>query len=112
MKAYGKNAQRRIVKKYVAEESDAFIEHCDLIYLWLLHELDGMGAVKLRRHFRGFVKMYDNFKHRYMQEDDINTLGERCDTIVLKKRLAEIGFDYDKEYALAMEWIENEGKDA
>lgn len=110
MKAYGKNAQRRMMKQLIAEESSAFIEHCDLIYLWLLHEIDGMGAVRIRRHFRAFVSVYEQFKEKYMQDNDVDTLGQRCDTIALKKRLAEIGFDYDKEYAIAIAELDKRRK--
>lgn len=110
MKAYGKSAKRRIMKQMIVEESSAFIEHCDLIYLWLLHEIDGMGAVRLRRHFRAFVGVYERFKEKYRQDNDVDTLGERCDTIALKKKLAEIGFDYDKEYAEALAELDKRRK--
>lgn len=112
MNAYGRNARKRQIRKEILEEASAFVEHCDLIYLWLYHELDGYGPARLRRRFRAFVKAYDEFKARYVQADDMNTLGERCDTLALKKKLAEIGFDYDKEYELAMAEAENERKAA
>lgn len=41
--------------------------------------------------------MYDEFKRRYMTADDSTVCGDRTDTYALKKRLLEIGFDYDKE---------------
>lgn len=112
MNAYGKKAQKRQMRKAIIDEASAFVEHCDLIYLMLLHEKDGYGAVRLRRHFRDFVKLYDEYKERYLNADDLDTLGERGDTLALKKKLAEIGFDYDKEYALAMAEVDESRKKA
>lgn len=110
MKAYGKNAKKRLVRQKVAEECDVFIEHCDLIYLMVLHKQSGFGAVRLRRHFHEFVRMYGEYKRRYTQADDLETLGIRCDTLALKEQLAAIGFDYDKECELAHAEIDAEEK--
>ena len=97
MNAYGKRYGKRKAKEAIADETAIFIEHCDLIILWILHEVFGFGAKRLRRYYRAFSEAYDVFRDKYRREDDIRTLGERGDTVVLKVRLKEIGFDYDAE---------------
>lgn len=108
MNSYGKRHARRKMKEAIADETAVFIEHCDLIILWTLHEVLGLGATRLRRYYKTFCKAYDEFKDRYRQEDDARTLGERGDTLVLKTRLKEIGFDYDKEIDAIQKEIEEE----
>ena len=108
MNSYGNRHARRKMKEAIADETARFIEHCDLIMLWSMHEVLGLGATRLRRCYKTFCKAYDDFRDRYRREDDVRTLGERGDTLVLKARLKEIGFDYDAEIDAIQKEMEEE----
>jgi hypothetical protein len=98
MQAYGKRAKMREARKTALDEFAALAEHFDLLWLWTLHtSKERYGAKRLRERFRDYIKMYDEFKRRYMTADDSTMCGDRTDTYALKKRLKEIGFDYDAE---------------
>jgi len=44
----------------------------------------------------GIARRHIDNEYRYMGKDDKETLGVRGDVLVMKQRLAEIGFDYDR----------------
>ena len=96
MKAYGKRTQMREARKAALAEMTACAEHFDLVLLMTLHDEEPhFGAKRLKRFFRKFVKKYEYYKQRYLTADDTTVCGDRTDTYALKKRLKDIGFDYD-----------------
>lgn len=98
MKAYGKRVQMREARKVALDEFAALAEHFDLIWLMTLHDSkERYGAKRLRRHFRDYIRKYDEYKRRYLAADDKTVCGGRLDTEVLKQQLKDIGFDYDAE---------------
>lgn len=97
MKAYGKRQQKRIARAEAMNEMAAVAEHFDLVLLMTLHDEVGFGATRLRRFFRRFVKKYDEYKRRYLAQDESTECGDRTDTYILKEHLKQIGFDYDAE---------------
>ena len=87
---------RETLKIEVRQEMDKYAEHFDLCMLWTLH-LRGYGAKRLREFYHDFTDVFNEFKRRYYDPDDMKVFGERGDTYMLKERLKKIGFDYDKE---------------
>lgn len=95
MKAYGKRQMMRAARAGALDEIAACAEHFDLITLMTLHRQFGFGAKRLTKFYREFTAMYEYYKHRYLTLEDSTVCGDRTDTYALKKRLKEIGFDYD-----------------
>lgn len=108
MQAYNKKIQIRKAREQSLDSMLALTEHFDLLWLWTLHSSDitKHGAKRLRNMYREFVFMYDDFKRRYMAADDSTVYGDRTDTYALKKRLKEIGFDFDLECELIQKELE------
>ena len=101
MKAWHRYVQRQknqALKNSVMENCDAYIEHMDLLMLWVLHEDFGFGAERLKRAYHALDKKFEDFR-RYMGDDrtKFNEGVERDDTWALKYKLREIGFDYEEE---------------
>lgn len=95
MKAYGKKAQLRSITKDLHDQMSEYVQMLDLNNLLELHEKRGFGAKRLYEHMYGIAKRHIDNEYRYMGKDDKETLGVRGDVLVMKQRLAEIGFDYD-----------------
>jgi hypothetical protein len=89
--------RKKIFRKTVGDEVMKAAEIYDLTMLWTLHEDFGYGAVRLKRFYDSFVKTYRYMRDRYYCEGDEELFGSRTDAYVMKERLKEIGFDYDKE---------------
>jgi hypothetical protein len=89
--------RKKIFRKTVGDEVMKAAEIYDLTMLWTLHEDFGFGAVRLKRFYDSFVKTYRYMRERYYCEGDEELFGSRTDAYVMKERLKEIGFDYDKE---------------
>lgn len=99
--AYKRRKDNAEMKRIVMENCDAYIEHMDLILLDVLHTEEGFGAKRLKRVYRKIEKRFNEYR-RYMADNDhtkFNDGVERDDTYALKKRLKEIGFDYDEMVA-------------
>ena len=96
MKAYGKKAKVRAITKDLHDQMSEYVQMLDLNNLLELHEKRGFGAKRLYEHMYGIAKRHIDNEYRYMGKDDKETLGVRGDVLVMKQRLAEIGFDYDK----------------
>lgn len=101
MKSFDSKMQKKIFRKTVgdevAKEIDKQTEIFDLSLLYTLHTDFGFGAVRLKRFYDSFVKTYRYMRDRYYCEGDEELFGSRTDAYVMKERLKEIGFDYDKE---------------
>lgn len=97
MKSYNKAMQRKHIKNAVREEMEFYAEHYDLVMLWTLHVHFGFGATRLKRFYAKYVELYEDYKRRYYDKDDIKEFGSRTDAYVIKERLKELGFDYDTE---------------
>lgn len=112
MQAYNKKIQIRKAREQSLDSMLALTEHFDLLWLWTLHisKRSKYGAKRLRETYREFVFMYDEFKRRYMTADDSTVYGDRTDTYALKKRLKEIGFDFDFECELIQKELEERRK--
>lgn len=95
MKAYGKKAKQRRMVNEINRELEDYIEMLDLNNLIELHETRGFGKKRLYEHLYGMAKRHVDNEHKYLCRDDKETLGIRGDSLVLKKRLMEAGFDYD-----------------
>ena len=95
MKAYGKKAQMRSIARDLHDQMSEYVQMLDLNNLLELHEKRGFGAKRLYEHMYGIAKRHIDNEYRYMGNDDKETLGVRGDVLVMKQRLAEIGFDYD-----------------
>lgn len=109
MKSFDAKMREKIFRKTVgdevAKEIDKQTEIFDLSLLYTLHTDFGFGAVRLKRFYDSFVKTYRYMRDRYYCEGDEELFGSRTDAYVMKERLKEIGFDYDKE---VKELTENE----
>lgn len=57
----------------------------------------GYDAKQLREVYEDFVAIFDEFKRRYYDKDDMKVFGERGDTYELREALLDIGFDYEAE---------------
>ena len=111
MNAYNRRAKMREARKEALAEMAACAEHFDLVLLKTLHDEEPhFGAKRLKRFFRNFVKMYDEYKRKYLASDDTTVCGDRMDTYALKKHLKEIGFDYDAECEELRKELEQEKK--
>ena len=97
MKSYDKKMQKKIFRQTVTKEVLKNAEIYDLAVLWTLHEVFGFGKKRLRLFYRLWVKIYRATKKAYFCEGDEEKFGSRTDAYVIKKRLKEIGFDYDAE---------------
>lgn len=96
MKSLNQKMRKTIFRKTVSDEVMKNAEIYDLALLWTLHEKCGYGAVRLRRFYEDFVKTYRYMRERYNCEGDEETFGSRTDAYVIKRKLNEIGFDYDE----------------
>jgi hypothetical protein len=67
-----------------------------------LHDVRGYGRKRLHDHLLGVAKRQIDNEHKYCNADDNKTLGARCDVLAMKRRLKEIGFDYDRECDLIL----------
>lgn len=79
-----------------------FIEHMDLLILYVLWAEFGFGAKRLRKFFWAIKKYYEAFRDKFIQPGDETRFyvdEKRMDTFALKKHLLDIGFDYDAECA-------------
>lgn len=108
-KKYKQRQRKQDVNNATMETCDSYIEHMDLITLWVIHRRLGLGAKRLRVIYQDLYKTYMEFK-RYMGDSKtkFNDGVERDDTWALKYKLKEIGFDYDEEVRLALEDNSNE----
>jgi hypothetical protein len=97
MKSFDSKMRKKIFRKTVGDEVMKAAEIYVLTILWTLHEDFGFGAVRLKRFYDSFVKTYRYMRDRYYCEGDEELFGSRTDAYVMKERLKEIGFDYDKE---------------
>lgn len=96
MNAYNRRAKMREARKAAMDTMSVCAEHFDLVLLLTLHEEEPhYGAKRLKRFFKRFVRKYEYYKHRYLTADDSTICGDRTDTYAMKKKLKEIGFDYD-----------------
>lgn len=97
MKSFDAKMRKKILRKTVSDEVFKNAEIYDLTMLWTLYDAFGFGAIRLRRFYADFVKNYRYMRERYYCEGDEETFGSRTDAYVIKQKLKEIGFDYDKE---------------
>lgn len=100
MKKYKERQFQAVARKAVNDNLDGFIEHMDLLILWVLHCEFGFGEKRLRHFFTVISEYYTAFRDRFIQPGDeyrFYSQEGRMDTFALKHRLKEIGFDYDAE---------------
>ena len=97
MKSLNQQMRKKLLRKTVGDEVMKAAEIYDLTMLWTLHEDFGFCAIRLKRYYQNFCKNYRYMRERYYCEGDEETFGSRTDAYVIKERLKEIGFDYDKE---------------
>ena len=97
MKSLNQQMRKKLFRQTVGDEVMKAAEIYDLTMLWTLHTDFGFGAVRLKRFYADFCKNYRYMRDRYYCEGDEELFGSRTDAYVIKERLKEIGFDYDKE---------------
>jgi hypothetical protein len=97
VKVLGKKGKERQIKRILVDEMEWIAEHCDLLTLVALHEEFGFGADRLRKLFAKICVLHNEFKEKYIAEDDTQLTDGRCDTYAMKVYLKRIGFDYDAE---------------
>ena len=105
-KKYKQRQRDQDVKNMTMETCDAYIEHMDLVMLWVLHTNPKLrlGAKRLRYVYHDLYKTFMEFK-RYLGDSKtkFNDGVERDDTWALKYKLKQIGFDYDEEVRKELE---------
>jgi hypothetical protein len=99
MKAYDSKMKKKIFRKTVSDEVMKNAEIYDLALLWTLHKnkRTRLGAKSLEQVYSDFVETYRDMRERYYCEGDEEKFGSRTDAYVIKQRLKDIGFDYDKK---------------
>lgn len=95
MDCYGRNKKKRDALKAAQEEMEICAEHYDLVLLMTLREEYNHGAKWLKDFYKKFVAKYKYYQNRYLTENESTRYGNRTDAYAMKKRLKEIGFDYD-----------------
>ena len=102
MNALSKKQKKRRYIGSLMDELQEYAEMYDCNSLLELHEVRGFGRQRLHDHLLGVAKRHIDNEHKYCNADDHETLGTRCDVLAMKRRLKEIGFDYDKECELIL----------
>lgn len=97
MNALSKKQKKRRYIGELTEELKEYAELYDCCNLLELHHVRGFGRQRLHDHLLGVAKRHIDNEHKYCSADDYATLGTRSDLLIMKKRLLEIGFDYDAE---------------
>ncbi len=97
MKSFDAKMRKKLFRQTVGDEVMKAAEIYDLTMLWTVRENCKFGAERLRKFYADFCKNYRYMRERYYCEGDEETFGSRTDAYVIKERLKEIGFDYDKE---------------
>lgn len=103
MDALSKKAIKRKCQRTVEDELKEYVEMLDCCSLLELNERLGHGRKRLHDHLLGIAKKHIDNEHRYYDKNDKKIFGARCDVLVMKKRLMEIGFDYEAECAAVLE---------
>lgn len=109
MKVMSKKGKERLIKKTLVEEMEWLCEHCDLLTLVALHEEFGFGAERLKKLYAKMLTLHDDFKNKYISNDDTRLEEGRCDTYAMKQYLKRIGFDYDEECEKVLNGGNNNG---
>lgn len=102
LKSYKKRKVDAKAREILFDGMDGFIEHVDLLILYVLYAEFGFGAKRLRRFFWAMKEHYEAFRDTFVQPGDETRYyvdEKRMDTYALKKYLLDIGFDYDAECA-------------
>ena len=105
LKKYRERQNQAKAREIVDENLDGFIEHMDLLILYVLHAEFGFGKDRLTRFFNSISDYYRYFRDRFVKPGDENRFwapGGRLDTFALKQYLMDCGFDYDKACAEKM----------
>lgn len=98
LKKYKERQNQAKAREIVDENLDGFIEHMDLLILYVLHAEFGFGKERLTRFFCAISDYYRYFRDRFVKPGDENRFWakeKRLDTFALKQYLLECGFDYD-----------------
>lgn len=98
LKKYKERQYRDKAREIVNENMDNFIEHMDLLIMYVLHNELDLDAVGLERIFMCISDYYEAFRSQFVKPGDDNRFwqkGGRMDTYALKYYLKEIGFNYD-----------------
>ena len=110
LKSYNNRKVDAKARQILLDGMDGFIEHMDLLILYVLWAEFGFGAKRLRRFFWAIKKYYESFRDTFIQPGDETRFyveEKRMDTFALKKYLLDIGFDYDAE--CAKKNVQNQG---
>ena len=110
LKSYKKRKVDEKAREILFDGMDGFIEHVDLLILYVLYAEFGFGAKRLRRFFWAIKEHYEAFRDTFIQPGDETRYyveEKRMDTFALKKYLLDIGFDYDAE--CAKKNVQNQG---
>ena len=72
LKKYKERKYRDKAREIVNENLDNFIEHMDLLILYVLHKEFGFGAVRLERFFMCISDYYEAFRSQFVKPGDDN----------------------------------------
>lgn len=108
MKSFNSKMRKKLFRQTVGDEVMKAAEIYDLTMLWTVRENCKFGAERLRKFYADFCENYRYMRDRYYCEGDEETFGSRTDAYVIKERLKEIGFDYDKEVKELTEGADDE----
>lgn len=98
LKKYNERRQEAHARKIVNDNLDSFIEHMDLLTLYVLYAEFGFRDKRLHRFFDAIVEYYKYFRDRFIKPGDEYRFWSpdgRMDTFAIKSKLKEAGFDYD-----------------
>lgn len=89
----GTEVSQKALNKEINEElvkaNDRFYKDEVSVILWVLHQLTGWGAIRLKRYFDTYTPAWEELKRHYQVSDDDVPW-------ITKKLLKDIGVDLDE----------------
>lgn len=77
---------QREIRKYLLDEESRYLQGVDAVFLWGLHVIFGFGAERLKRAYKGVIRVYKQMRDYYEMEGSFPA----------ETKLKEIGLDMDE----------------
>lgn len=77
---------QREIRKYLLDEESRYLQGIDAVFLWGMHILFGFGAERLKRAYKGVIRVYKQMRDYY----------EMDGSFPAETKLKEIGIDMDE----------------
>lgn len=74
------------IRKYLLDEESRYLQGIDAVFLWGLHVIFGFGAERLKRAYKGVIRVYKQMRDYY----------EMDGSFPAETKLKEIGVDMDE----------------